>query len=67
MPASLFEPENAAELQRYIDITIKFYAPSKIWGLNYSIGLEVGRCTEIDYTLGPGGQQGVNWANLALL
>jgi len=68
MPASIFLPENAAALQRYIDITVKFYTPGRIWtNDNGWTGLEAGRCQDIDYPNARAGQQSVPWANGALM
>lgn len=65
MPASLFEPENKAALQRYIDITEKFYSYSLSKTLSK---LEVGRCKDTKvYTSGPFGIQGITWTSKALM
>merc|ERR1740130_1103628 len=65
MPASLFEPQNKAALQRYIDITEKFYAPRLYSSLSK---LELGRCKDTNvYTSGPFGIQGIPWTTGALM
>jgi len=59
MPASLFDPKNAAALARYKSITVMFYDDS---GLVPELGkLEVGRCKDIGYNSSAGGSQGTPW------
>merc|ERR1740133_647338 len=59
MPASLFDPENAAALKRYKEITVMFYDYSS---LVPELGqLELGRCKDIGYDSDAGGSQGTAW------
>merc|ERR1711865_1000389 len=63
--ATNFEPQNKAALQRYIDITVKFYSNSFSKTLSK---LEVGRCKDTKvYTSGPFGIQGISWTTGALM
>ena len=59
IPAVLFEPSHAAELQQYVDITVALYdrAPEK---------LEVGECKDIGFGKFFGSQQ-ATWAPPALM
>ena len=58
IPTALFGPSNSAELQRYIDITIKLYGPQK---------LELGMCKDLDYTKNLGGRSSAAWTSPELM
>ena len=64
MPASLFEPQNAAALQRYINITIDLYRiPDP-----YVSQLKLGRCRDIGFSVPLGYLRSkVEWAPPALM
>ena len=54
MPASIFDPANAAELALYKAVTITG------WGGESGFGLTVGRCRDIGFTK-PSGAQKIQW------
>lgn len=58
MPASLFDPSNAAALKQYEDITTELY------GITTGVqNLEVGQCKDIGYTsIKVSARSGVQWA-----
>ena len=64
MPAALFEPKNAEFLKLYEKLTVAFYkAP-----FDPELGkLAVGRCKDIGFTECGSAEQGVVWANAALM
>ena len=65
MPASLFDPSNAAALKEYEDITTELF---KYPISSVNLGkLEVGRCKDIGYESSAGGVQGTTWAPPVLM
>lgn len=59
MPVALFDPENAAQLKRYADVTVGLYPSTYFNGGK----LALGRCKDIGYTVtDPRGPTYPNWS-----
>jgi len=66
IPASLFDPRNAAQLREYEEITVNLYNVDQFSGSNSS-KLEVGQCKDIGYPVSAGSRQGIGWAPDSLM
>ena len=62
MPAALFEPQNAAALKKYEDITIDLFRA--FGGLD--VGMQVGACKDVNYSY-PAGSKLVAWAPATMM
>ena len=62
MPAAIFEPQNAASLKAYADITIALFPLDVFSGYN-AITLELGRCATNNYTADHH-VESVDWAGI---
>jgi len=70
LPTALFEPQNAAALARYVNITIDLFRVDIGYDFGLPLSLELGACKDAGKTAkftNPLGSQKVDWAPAALM